>query len=294
LIKEVILEACMVRLGVHVSIVGGVDKSVDRALDLGCDTFQIFSSNPRSWRSKPISDLERGRFVARFTESGLHLAIDHMPYLPNLASSKEDVYTKSVQALTTELMRCQILSIPYLVTHLGSHLGMGQKKGLELIGNALETAFSSAENDVVLLLENSAGTKNSMGSTFEDIAAIIESSNLDRRRLGVCLDTCHLHASGYELRTSLGLETTLDQFQSCIGLDRLLLIHLNDSRGVQGSGLDRHEHIGLGEIGIQGFRAILSHPVLQSLPMILETPVNSCRDDRENIAVVRQLASGRK
>ena len=284
----------MVRLGVHVSIVGGVDKSVDRALDLGCDTFQIFSSNPRSWRSKPISDLERGRFVARFRESGLHLAIDHMPYLPNLASSKEDVYTKSVQALTTELMRCQILGIPYLVTHLGSHLGMGQKKGLELIGNALETAFSSAENDVVLLLENSAGTKNSMGSTFEDIAAIIESSNLNRRRLGVCLDTCHLHASGYELRTSLGLETTLDQFQSCIGLDRLLLIHLNDSRGIQGSRLDRHEHIGLGEIGIQGFRAILGNPVLQSLPMILETPVNSYRDDRGNIAVIRQLASERK
>ena len=284
----------MVRLGVHVSIVGGVDKSVDRALDLGCDIFQIFSSNPRSWRSKPISDLERGRFVASFRESGLHLAIDHMPYLPNLASSKEDVYTKSVQALTTELMRCQILGIPYLVTHLGSHLGMGQKKGLELIGNALETAFSSAENDVVLLLENSAGTKNSMGSTFEDIAAIIESSNLDRRRLGVCLDTCHLHASGYELRTSLGLETTLDKFRSCIGLDRLLLIHLNDSRGIHGSRLDRHEHIGLGEIGIQGFRAILGHPVLQSLPMILETPVNSYRDDRGNIAVIRQLASERK
>ena len=163
-----------------------------------------------------------------------------------------------------------------------------------MIGNALDTALSSAENDVVLLLENSSGTKNSMASTFENIAAIIESSNMNGRRLGVCLDTCHLHASGYELRTNAGLEMTLDQFQSCIGLERLLLIHLNDSRGVQGSGLDRHEHIGLGEIGIQGFKAILGHPVLQSLPMILETPVNSCRDDRENIAVVRQLASGRK
>ena len=136
-----------------------------------------------------------------------------MPYLPNLASSKVDVYTKSVQALAIELKRCQILGIPYLVTHLGSHLGMGQKKGFELIGNALDTAFSLAENDVVLLLENGAGTKNSMGSTFENIAAIIESSNLRGHRLGVCLDTCHLHASGYELRTSAGLETTLDQFQ---------------------------------------------------------------------------------
>jgi deoxyribonuclease-4 len=267
---------------------------VDRALDLGCDTFQIFSSNPRCWRSKPISDLERERFIERFRESGIHLAVDHMPYLPNLASSNEDVYTKSVQALTTELMRCQILGIPYLVTHLGSHLGMAQKKGVEMVGNALETAISSAENDVVLLLENSAGTKNSMGSSFENIAAIIEYSNLESRHLGVCLDTCHLHASGYELRTSSGLETTLDRFRSCIDLERLLLIHLNDSRGVKGSGLDRHEHIGLGEIGIQGFRAILGHPVLQSLPMILETPVNSYRDDRGNIAVIRQLASERK
>jgi deoxyribonuclease IV len=283
-----------VRLGVHVSIVGGVDKSVDRALDLGCDTFQIFSSNPRSWRSKPISDLERERFIARFRESGIHPAVDHMPYLPNLASSNEDVYTKSVKALTTELMRCQILGIPYLVTHLGSHLGMGQKKGVEMIGNALETAISSAENDVVLLLENSAGAKNSMGSSFESIAAIIEYSNLESRHLGVCLDTCHLHASGYELRTSSGLETTLDRFESCLDLRRLLLIHLNDSRGIKGSGLDRHEHIGLGEIGIQGFKAILGHPVLQSLPMILETPVNSYRDGRENIALVRQLASGGK
>jgi deoxyribonuclease IV len=284
----------MVRLGVHVSIAGGLDKSVDRALDLGCDVLQIFSSNPRSWKTKPISNLERERFVAHFKESGLHLAVDHMPYLPNLASSKEDVYMKSVQALTTELTRCQILGIPYLVTHLGSHLGMGQKKGLEMIGNALETAISSAETDVILLLENSAGTKNSMGSTFENMAAIIESSNLKSRYLGVCLDTCHLHASGYELRTSVGLETTLSQFQSCIGLERLLLIHLNDSRGVLGSGLDRHEHIGLGEIGIKGFRLILGHPVLQSRPMILETPSNSCRDDLGNIAMVRHLASGRK
>jgi deoxyribonuclease IV len=284
----------MVRLGVHVSIAGGLDKSVDRALDMGCDVFQIFSSNPRSWKSKPISNLESERFVAHLRKSGIHLAVDHMPYLPNLASSKEDVYTKSVQALTKELKRCQILGIPYLVTHLGSHLGRGQKKGLELIGNALETAASSAETNVVLLLENSAGTKNSMGSTFENMAAIIESSNLKSCYLGVCLDTCHLHASGYELRTSVGLETTLNQFQSCIGLERLLLIHLNDSRGVLGSGLDRHEHIGLGEIGIEGFRLILGNPVLQSRPMILETPSNSCRDDLGNIAAVRHLASRRK
>ena len=284
----------MVILGVHVSIAGGIAKSVDRALDLGCDAFQIFSSNPRSWNSKPIADTDGKNFVNRFKESGLHLAIAHMPYLPNLASPDEDIHAKSVKALTTELKRCQILGIPYLVAHLGSHLGQGQARGLSLIGNALETALSSAENDVVLLLENGPGTKNSMGSTFEGIAAIIESSNAVSRRLGVCLDTCHLYASGYELRNSAGLETTLGQFESCIGLERLLLIHLNDSQGTLGSGLDRHEHIGLGEIGVQGFRTILSHPALKNLPMILETPVNISRSDKENIGIVRRLASGRE
>jgi deoxyribonuclease-4 len=284
----------MVRLGFHVSVAGGVGKAVQRALALDCNAFQIFASNPRSWRPKPISDVEAEDFIARFKESGLELAVDHMPYLPNLASSNEDVYAKSVQALATELLRCQTLGIPYLVTHLGSHLGAGHDKGLERIANALETAFSLAKNDVILLMENSAGTKNSMGSNFEEMAAIIESSSKDCQRLGICLDTCHLHAFGYDLKTPAGLEATLDQFQSYIGLERLLLIHLNDCKGDRGSQLDRHEHIGLGGIGMQGFKLILRHPDLEKLPMILETPVNSCRDDIGNLNLTRRLASGRE
>jgi deoxyribonuclease-4 len=144
---------------------------------------------------------------------------------------------------------------------------------------------------VVLLLENSAGTKNSMGSTFEEMAAVLEPFDIEQGRLGICLDTCHLFASGYELRTPEGLAETLDQFKSCIGLERLFLIHLNDCQGGLGSRLDRHEHIGLGGIGMQGFREILAHSFLQNLPMILETPVNSCRDDSGNLEMTRQLAS---
>ncbi|MDM7940650.1 MAG: deoxyribonuclease IV [Methanothrix sp.] len=280
----------MISVGVHVSIAGGLDKAVDRAKDRGCDVFQIFSSNPRGWKSRPISVEEAESFAVRFKESGLDLAVDHMPYLPNLASSKQDVYAKSVQALANELGRCQMLGIPYLVTHMGSHLGAGREKGIERIVDALETAFYSVKNEAVLLLENTAGTKNSMGGSFQDIAEILDSLGIRRARLGVCLDTCHLFAAGYELRTQEGLAETLDEFQSSIGMERLKLLHLNDCRGELGSHLDRHEHIGLGLIGETGFRAILSHPALCRLPMILETPVDSRRDDLGNLMAIRRLA----
>ena len=284
--------ALMARMGVHVSIAGGVDKAVGRAKEKGCDVFQIFSSNPRGWKIRPISDDDIERFAAQFRSSGLDLAVDHMPYLPNLASPRDDVYIKSIDALATELARCKMLGIPFLVTHLGSHLGAGWEQGLQRIVGALDLAFSRAENDVVLLLENTAGTKNSMGGSFQEIAAIIDSLQDRRSRLGVCLDTCHLFAAGYELRTPEGLGETLDQFKSNIGLEKLMLIHLNDCRGTLGSHLDRHEHIGLGQIGEVGFRTILGHEAIRALPMILETPIDSRRDDLGNLRVARQLASG--
>ncbi len=294
LIRDAISRVHMVRLGVHVSVAGGLERAVDRAREKGCDAFQIFTSNPRGWRSKPIPTDSAERFVSRLKESGLSPAVAHMPYLPNLASPREDVYEKSVHALAAELARCQTLSIPYLVTHLGSHLGEGHEKGLERIVNALKTALSRAKNNTVILLENSAGTRNSMGSSFSEIAFILESLPAEHRRLGVCLDTCHLFAAGYDLRTSPALEETIGQFQDGIDLERLMLIHLNDCRGSLGSHLDRHEHIGLGQIGVEGFWAILSHPALKSRAMILETPVDSRRDDLGNLDVARLLASGTK
>ncbi len=215
----------------------------------------------------------------------------HMPYLPNLASSRDEVYAKSVQALTVELERCRTLGLPYLVTHLGSHLGAGRQSGLERIIAALKIALDGSRGQTVLLLENSSGTRNSMGSSFEDIAAILDALAGEEERLGVCLDTCHLHAAGYELQSSQALELTLDQFKTSIGMERLHLIHLNDCRGGLGAHLDRHEHIGLGQIGEEGFRAILTHPVLSRRPMILETPQDSRRDDGANLETVRRLAS---
>jgi deoxyribonuclease IV len=278
-------------MGLHISISGGLHKAVERAKDRGCDVFQIFSQSPRSWNSKSLSEDEAREFVSSFEKSGLALAVDHMPYLPNLASPKDDVHEKSIEALTSELIRCQMLRIPYLVSHPGSHLGTGWDEGYKRIVESIDRALSQADNGVMLLLENTAGTKNSMGSSFEEIATIIDAFDALRPRLGVCLDTCHLFAAGYELRTPEGLKATLNQFQELIGLGRLKLLHINDCRGTMGSHLDRHEHIGLGHIGENGFQLILRHPDLVDLPMILETPVDSRRNDVANLQAARKLAS---
>jgi deoxyribonuclease-4 len=281
----------MVRAGLHVSIAGGIDRAVDRAERRGCDVFQIFSRNPRGWKHKDLNPLEVVSFRQKMAESGLSLAVDHMPYLPNLASPKEDVHSRSVQALAIELSRCEALGIPYLVTHLGSHLGDGVDEGLKRIVAAIEEAFSISRNDVLLLLENSAGQKNSMGSSFEDLKRIIEALGAGNvSRVGICLDTCHLFSAGYELRTPEGLKETLSRFDALVGLERLRLVHINDSRGGLGSGLDRHEHIGLGKIGLDGFRVILSNRVVAERPLILETPVDERRDDAANLQLVRTLA----
>jgi len=281
----------MLRLGVHVSVAGGIERAVSRAQEKGCDAFQIFSSNPRGWLSSPISRLSAERFVSSLSQSGLFPAVDHMPYLPNLASARDEVYQKSVQALALELDRCRILGISYLVTHLGSHLGAGRESGMERIVSGLEAALEGESGRTVLLLENSSGTRNSVGSSFQEIATIIDSLPREKERIGVCLDTCHLHAAGYDLRSSQALESVLEQFRDCIKMEHLRLIHLNDCRGGLGAHLDRHEHIGLGQIGEEGFRAVLSHPALSGLPMILETPQDSRRDDLGNLETARRLAS---
>ncbi len=286
----------MVRVGFHVSIAGSIDKAVDRATQLGCDTFQIFSRNPRGWKFKPLTATTPAaeRFVEKVERSGMFPPVDHMPYLANLAAPSEEVYRRSVAALAEELRRCEALRIPFLVTHLGSHKGRGDGKeqGLRRVANAINTAFSKVENSVVLLLENTAGTKNSVGGSFEDLAEILSRVELERReRVGVCFDTCHAFVAGYDLRTAEGVSATLRNFDEVVGLGRLKLVHLNDAKAGLNSRLDRHEHIGLGKIGEQGFRAILKDRRLRGLPMILETPADERRGDAENIRKVRELAA---
>jgi len=284
----------VVRVGVHVSIAGSIDKAVDRAEELGCDTFQIFTRNPRGWKIKELTETVASRFIDKVERSEIFPPVDHMPYLPNLAAPTDDVYNKSVPALIEELKRCDALKIPYLVTHLGSHRGSGKEAGLRRIVDAINTAFrevdGDGDNSVMLLLENTAGTKNSMGGTFEDIRQIMDHIE-HKDRIGICFDTCHAFAAGYELRTEKSLNATMQHFDEVIGLEHLKLIHLNDAKAGLNSRLDRHEHIGLGYIGEAGFRMIIKDARIKALPMILETPVDARRGDRENIQKVRELAA---
>lgn len=279
----------MVTVGVHVSIAKSIDLAVDRAKEIGCDTFQIFSRNPRGWKFKDLTEEQVKAFRAKIKESGIAIPVDHMPYLPNLASREGDNYAQSVATLKAELGRSGQLGIPYLVTHLGHHKGAGKEAGYEGVIGAVTEAFSSVKNDVMLLLETTANEKNSVGGTFEDIRHILDGIG-QPKRVGVCFDTCHAFVAGYELRTPEGIGETLDHFDEVIGLSRMEVIHLNDAKGDFGSHLDRHEHIGMGSIGEEGFSHILRNPVFSRLPLICETPVDERRDDVGNIRTVRELA----
>jgi len=277
-------------LGAHVSISGSVDKAVDRAHDLGCTTFQIFTRNPRGWKAKPLNPKEVEEFRKKFRENGYTVAVAHMPYLPNIASPISASFKKSVNSLMEELRRTGELGLQYLVVHLGSHLGKGLDVGIKKVAEAVNTALSKVDNDVILLLENMAGQKNSVGSRFEEIRKILSLIEHEDR-IGICFDTCHAFAAGYDLRTRDAVYATFEQFDEIIGLEKLKVIHVNDSKGDLGSHIDRHEHIGLGKIGSKGFRELLHHPSLRHLPFILETPVDSRGNFATNLAKLKKLST---
>jgi deoxyribonuclease IV len=275
------------RVGLHVSIAGSIDNAVDNAKELNCDTFQMFTRNPRGWKFRDLDAEEVKSFKEKMKQTGIGPAISHMPYLPNLACPEDEVYEKSEATLLAEVDRCERLGVSYIVTHLGSHLGRGRDVGLERLSNALTLASKRAKNTQILL-ENMAGQANSMGSTFKDVREILDSVKKSDH-LGVCLDTCHCYAAGQDLHTEKSVDATLAKFDETIGLGRLKLVHLNDSKGGLGSGLDRHEHIGLGYIGEKGFKALLHHDAIRGLPMILETPEDERRDAKGNLSLVRKL-----
>lgn len=279
----------MLKLGCHVSITGSIDQAVDRALERNCNTFQIFTRNPQGWRFKELGDAEVDEFGRKVRENEIVEPVTHMPYLPNLASPRADIYKLSLDSLREELKRCGRLGVPYLVMHLGSHLGMGKEVGLKRLVEGCNVALSAVKNDVMLILEIMAGQKNSMGSTFEDVRNIYDGIH-QKSRVGICFDTCHVFAAGYDLRDKSTLNETLRKFDEVVGLDLLRVLHLNDSRGELGSGLDRHEHIGMGEIGDAGFRAVIHHPALRNLPLILETPIDERANDIVDLNRIRRLA----
>lgn len=278
----------MLRLGMHVSITGTIDQAADRAKELTCNTFQMFTRNPRGWKFRKLDSEEVAEFKRKTAAYNLAPAVSHMPYLPNLSSPKKAIYNKSVKSLIAELDRCAMLRIPYVVTHLGSHLGKGADIGLERLVGAVNQAISTSKGDVMLLLENTAGTKNSMGSSFEDIRKILDRIK-EKNKVGLCFDTAHAFAAGYDLRTPEAVAETFRTFDQVLGLRLLKVVHLNDSKGDLGSGRDRHEHIGLGYIGDNGFRTLLKHEAIRELPLIMETPIDERRDETGNIRKAREL-----
>ena len=278
------------KLGVHVSIAGSIDLSIDRARSLDLNTFQIFTRNPRGWKFSDLKESNIVNFKNKILSENISTVVCHMPYLPNLSSPKEDVHDMSINALSSELERCNTLGIEYVVTHIGSHLGTGLEKGLDRVVKACNTALSNSSNNTMIILENTAGTKNNVGSKFDELKYIFDNVN-DKSRIGFCFDTCHAFAAGYDLSTSKSVIDTLNKFDQIIGLKYLKVVHLNDSKGELGNGLDRHQHIGRGFIGESGFREFLKNSIIKQLPLILETPIDETFDDEYNINKIYSLAN---
>ncbi|HWY33772.1 MAG TPA: deoxyribonuclease IV [Nitrosopumilaceae archaeon] len=279
------------QVGLHVSISGSIDKSVDNAEAMGCSAFQIFTRNPRGWAAKSLSKDDITSFKEKLVASKIDrfATVAHMPYLPNLSSPEDDPFAKSLNSLIDEIKRCSKLGIPYLVAHLGSHKGTGDKKGIEKLVKAFTKAAKETADDVTILLENTAGQKNSVGSDFEQLASILFQLKPEKR-FGVCLDTCHAFAAGYDLRTKKAAALTLEKFEKAIGFEQLKIVHLNDSKGEIGCNIDRHEHIGLGQIGEIGLAHVIKFTNSKNIPIILETPIDERRDDLGNIEKVKELA----
>jgi len=277
------------QIGCHVSISGSIDKAVDNAIERECTAFQIFTRSPRSWHAKKLDDADVKTYKKKLDDSKIDrfATVAHMPYLPNLATPNPDAYSKSVDTFQKEVARCGQLGIPYLVTHLGSHLGTGEENGIKRLVKALEKA-AEVKNDVMILLENTAGQKNSVGSDFKQLAEIFFQLK-PAKRFGICLDTCHTFAAGYNLRTKVAVKETLHKFDEAVGFEHLKILHLNDSKGKLRSQLDRHYHIGLGGIGKEGLGEVVKFMNNKKIPIILETPIDDIRDDFENIRIAKGL-----
>jgi deoxyribonuclease IV len=280
------------RFGFHISIAGGFSKVVDRAQIRGCEAIQFFSRNPRGWKYGPLDKADAAAFRASIQSSGLFPVFLHLPYLPNIASLRSNFYSRSVDSIATDLERAEQLGAQFLIIHIGHRLDSSEGEALEAVSQGVNQAFERVKNSVLLLLENTAGQGSEVGSSFEQIKTIIERVG-ENKKVGICLDTAHSFEAGYDLSNRDGIERTLENIDRTLGLNRLRLIHLNDSRTPLGSGKDRHWHIGEGFIGLKGFRYLVNHPSIRDLPGIMETPRKDTVEDLKNMKVIRSLVDER-
>jgi len=279
------------RLGAHVSIQGGVDLAVARGVALGCDSIQIFNKNNNQWKAFTLADDVIVRYKRDLKACTIHPVVSHASYLLNLATSDQALWEKSCASLQEELERCDRLAIPYLIIHPGSHMGAGEAVGCGRVADALNEIYARKPIKTVTLIEHTAGQGNHIGYKFEHLADIRRRVT-NKRRLGFCLDTCHLLAAGYDIRTPAAYRATMDEFDKVVGIKQVKCIHLNDSKTPLGSRVDRHTDIGKGTIGKAGFKAFVSDPLWADTPGLIETPTDGTgKDEKRNLVLLRRLAA---
>ena len=272
-------------LGVHCSIRGGLHNAFSESESLGIDTFQIFTKNQRQWKERIIDTQEKSKFLDDYKTSHVKMVFSHASYLINLTSNDDTLWECSVRALIGEVQRCHDLGLDFTIVHPGSAKELSEQKGIKKIIMALKTTLHATENSTVkILLENTAGQGSSIGYRFEHLRQILR--GVDSPRIGVCFDTSHAFAAGYDIRSKIGFEATMEELDKIVGLQNLHAIHLNDSKGELGSNLDRHEHIGKGKLGLEPFRQIMNR--FPHIPKVIETPKKD-NMDVVNLEILRGL-----
>lgn len=276
-------------LGVQVSIEGNIYEALDRANALGCNTIQIFARNPQQWRQTSLEPKDIAEFNKRQKEFGIKPIFVHIPYLINLASPNPKLYAGSIEAYIEDIFEAAALNVDYIVTHMGSHKDTSEEAGIRRLIKALDRILEATRDiNVGLLLENTSGSGSWLGYKFSHQKKILQGLK-QKERVGLCLDTAHAYLAGYDISREDGFKAMLDEIDKLVGIGLIKAIHLNDAKDKLGSHHDRHEHIGKGNIGIEGMRRIINHPKLKGLPFILETPKDSENADKTNLKTVMNL-----
>ena len=278
-------------VGAHISVAGGLDLSIERAQAIGSSAIQIFTKSNRQWYAKPLTDNEISAFKSAWSTSTIHSIVTHATYLINIGSVDKELEKKSVDVLIMELNRSASLGIHYLIVHPGSRGTDDEDQCLERISNNLNIIFTHAPHGTILL-ETMAGQGTGIGYTFEHLATIIKNSSF-KKRLGICFDTCHAFVAGYDFTTEKAYDQMWQHFDKVVGIEKLKVIHLNDSKKELGSRVDRHTHIGKGSIGLKAFELLMNDPRFFDIPKILETPKDNPTDDQENMQTLIGLLNTR-
>lgn len=285
-----VIKKSQLLLGAHMSISGGFEKAIEQGISIGCTTIQLFTKSNRQWHAKAITKAEADAFRAAVKESNIDPVIAHATYLINIGSPDSAIEKKSIKAVIDELERCHLLGIPYLVLHPGSHVQTDEELCLERIAKNLDIILEADTGHTKILLEVMAGQGSTVCYAFEQIATVHKLTH-HKKRIGVCFDTCHAFAAGYDFSTHAKYEAMWDKFEKVIGLEHLKAIHVNDSKKELGSHVDRHEDIGKGNIGLEAFRLLFNDPRFFDIPKVLETPKEDLADDARNMHTIKKLLS---